>query len=104
VADQNFSDQWTAKALDTIDTVVATVNDKAVRPAVVAARGVVFGIIIGVVALATLVFLVVGVMRLMVVYIPGHHVWVPYLALGAVFCALGTFLYSKRGPAASSHD
>jgi len=42
VADQNLDDQWSSKALDTIDTVVATVNDKAVRPAIVAARGVVF--------------------------------------------------------------
>jgi hypothetical protein len=104
VAEPNFSDQWTAKALDTIDTVVATVNDKAVRPAIVAARAVVFGIIIAVIALTMLVFLVIGLMRLMVVYIPGHHVWIPYLALGAIFCLGGAFLYSKRGSAPSAHD
>ena len=37
------------RALDTVDTVVATVNDQAIRPAIVAARGIVFGIIIAVI-------------------------------------------------------
>jgi hypothetical protein len=104
VPDQSFSEQWTAKALDTVDTVVATVNDKAVRPAIVAARGVVFGIIIGLIGLVISVLLCVGLMRLMVVYIPGHHVWVSYFILGAIFCAGGTFLYSKRGSAPSAND
>ena len=53
------------RALDTIDTVVATVNDKAIRPAIVAARAVVFGVIIGVIALAVVVILLsVGLIRL----------------------------------------
>ncbi len=47
----------------TIDTVVATVNDKAIRPAVVAARGVVFGVIIGVIGLAVLVLFCVLFIR-----------------------------------------
>jgi hypothetical protein len=104
VPEPSFSDQWTAKALDTVDTVVATVNDKAVRPAIVAARGVVFGIIIGLIGLVILVLLCVGIMRLLNVYIPGHHVWVSYFILGAVFCAGGIFLYTKRGSASSAHD
>ena len=45
---------WPTKAVDTVDTVVATVNDRAVRPAIVAARAVVFGVIIGVVAVTVL--------------------------------------------------
>ena len=52
MAEHNFTDELTNRALDTIDSVVATVNDKAIRPAIVAARAVVFGVIIGVVALA----------------------------------------------------
>jgi hypothetical protein len=96
VPDQNFSDQWTAKALETVDTVVASVHDKAIRPAIVAARGVVFGIIIGVVSLTVGVLLCVGLFRLIVVYSPHHHVWVAYLVLGAIFFLVGLFLYSKR--------
>jgi hypothetical protein len=91
------------RALDTIDTVVATVNDKAVRPAIVAARGVVFGVIIGVVALAVLVLLSVGFIRLTTDYLFHYRVWVSYLALGGLFCLGGMFAYSKRGAAPHSN-
>jgi hypothetical protein len=99
VADHTFTDGLSTRALDTIDTVVATVNDKAVRPAIVAARAVVFGVIIGVVALLVLVLLSVGFIRLTTDYLFHYRVWISYLALGAVFCAAGTFAYSKRGVA-----
>jgi hypothetical protein len=104
VAEQSFSDGLSARVLDTVDLVVATVNDKAVRPAVVAARAIVFGVIIGVVALAVAVLLSVGFIRLADSYLTDHHVWIAYLALGAIFCAGGAFAYSKRGPAASGDD
>ena len=79
MAENGFTDGLSNRALDTIDTVVATVNDKAIRPAIVAARGVVFGVIIGVVALAVLVLLSVGFIRLTTVYLFDHKVWISYL-------------------------
>jgi len=103
VSEASFNDQWSSKAMDTIDTVVATVNDKAVRPVVVAARGVVFGVIIGVIAVAIVVLLSVGFIRLVTVYLAGGRVWVSYLALGAIFTLVGAFLYSKRGSAPAAH-
>jgi len=102
VAEQDFTDEWSARALNTIDTVVATVNDKAIRPAVVAARGVVFGVIIATVALAVLVLLCVGFVRLTTDYLFDNKVWIAYLALGAIFCSVGAFMYSKRGTAPTS--
>jgi uncharacterized protein YacL len=104
VADQSFSDQWTEKALDTVDTVVATVTDKAVRPAIVAARGVVFGFIIAVVAVVIVTLICVGFFRLLVVYLPGHHVWAAYLGLGFLFCVGGAILYSRRGSPTPASD
>jgi uncharacterized protein YacL len=97
VPENDFSDALSARALDTIDTVVATVNDKAVRPVMVAARGVVFGIIIAVVALAALVLAGVGVVRLLTDDAFSHKVWITYLVLGGVCCLGGGFLYSRRG-------
>ena len=76
---------------------VAVVNDKAIRPAVVAARAVVFGVIIAVVALMIVVLLSVGFIRLTTVYLFDGKVWISYLVLGAIFCAGGAFAYSKRG-------
>jgi len=102
VAEQDFSEEWTNRALDTVDRVVATVNDKAIRPAIVAARGVVFGVIVGMAGLVILVMLSIGLIRLSTVYLFDHKVWISYLVLSAIFCTAGAFAYSKRGVA--GHD
>jgi uncharacterized protein YacL len=104
VADQSFSEQWTEKALETVDSVVASVNDRAVRPAIVAARGVVFGLIIAVVAVVIVTLVCVGFFRLLVVYLPGHHVWAAYLGLGFLFCVGGAVLYAQRGSPTPASD
>ena len=95
MAENDYSDALSARALDTIDTVVATVNDKAVRPAVVAARGIVFGVVIAVVAITVLVLFCVAFIR--VTTIAGHRIWASYTVLGLIFCAVGAILYSRRG-------
>jgi hypothetical protein len=97
VTEQSFSEGLSTRVLDTVDVVVATVNDKAVRPAILAARIVVFGTIIAFVGIAVLILLSVGFIRLTTDYLFDHKVWIAYFALGAVFCGLGTFAYSKRG-------
>jgi uncharacterized protein YacL len=95
VAENDYGDALSARALDTIDTVVATVNDKAVRPAVVAARGIVFGVVIAVVAITVLVLFCVAFIR--VTTIAGHRVWASYIVLGLIFSVVGAILYSRRG-------
>jgi hypothetical protein len=95
VAENDLSDALSARALETIDTVVATVNDRAIRPAVVAARSVVFGVIIVVVAITVVVLFCVGFIRLTT--IAGHRIWASYIVLGLIFSAVGAVLYSRRG-------
>jgi len=95
VAENDIGDVLSERALDTIDTVVATVNDRAVRPAIVAARGIVFGVIIAVVAITVVVLFCVGFIRLTT--IAGHRIWASYIVLGLIFCAVGGILYSRRG-------
>jgi hypothetical protein len=95
VAENDFSDALSARALDTVDTVVATVNDRAIRPAVVAARGVVFGVIIGVLAVAVLILFCVMFIR--ITTIAGHKIWASYIVLGLLFSLVGAILYSRRG-------
>jgi hypothetical protein len=97
VAEHNVTDEWSNRALDTVDRVVGTVHDKVIRPAIVGARAVVFGVIIGVVALLVLVLLSVGFVRLTTDYLFDHKVWISYLVLSAIFSGAGTFAYSKRG-------
>jgi hypothetical protein len=95
VAENDFGDVLSDRALDTIDTVVATVNDKAIRPAIVAARGIVFGVVIAVVAITVVVLFCVGFIR--VTTIAGHRIWASYIVLGLIFSAIGAVLYSRRG-------
>ena len=95
MAENDIGDVLSERALDTIDTVVATVNDRAVRPAIVAARGIVFGVIIAVVAITVVVLFCVGFIRLTT--IAGHRIWASYIVLGLIFCAVGGILYSRRG-------
>jgi len=95
VADNDISDVLTDRALDTIDNVVGTVNDKAIRPAIVAARGIVFGIVIAVVGITVVILFCVGFIR--VTTIAGHRIWGSYMVLGTLFCIVGAILYSRRG-------
>jgi uncharacterized protein YacL len=102
VAENDLSDALSTRALDTIDSVVATVNDKAVRPAVVAARGIVFGVVIAVVAIVVLIMFSIAFIRVTSMY--GHRVWISYLALGFIFSLVGAVLYSRRGVPPHDHD
>ena len=95
MAENDLGDALSARALDTIDTVVATVNDRAVRPAIVAARSVVFGIIIAVIGITVVVMFCIGFIRLTT--IAGHRIWASYIVLGLIFSAVGAVLYARRG-------
>jgi hypothetical protein len=95
VAENDFSDALSGRALDTIDSVVATVNDRAVRPAIVAARAIVFGVIIAVVGVTVVIMFCIGFIR--VTTLAGHRIWASYLVLGLIFSAVGAVLYSRRG-------
>ena len=95
MAQNDIGDALSARALDTIDTVVATVNDRAVRPAVVAARSIVFGIVIAVIGLTVVIMFCIGFIRLTT--IAGHRIWASYIVLGLIFSAVGAVLYTRRG-------
>jgi len=95
VAENDLGDALSARALDTIDTVVATVNDKAVRPALVAARSIVFGIVIAVIGITVVIMFCIGFIRLTT--IAGHRIWASYIVLGLIFSAVGAVLYARRG-------
>ena len=95
MAENDLADALSDRALEAVDTVVATVNDKAIRPAIVAARGIVFGVVIAVIGVTVVVLFCVGFIRLTT--IAGHRIWASYLVLGLIFCAVGAVLYSRRG-------
>jgi protein-S-isoprenylcysteine O-methyltransferase Ste14 len=59
----------------------------------------VYGLVAGLLGVTALVLLVVALFRLHV-YLPfhpeGRRVWISYAGMGAIFVALGGFLWRKR--------
>lgn len=94
--------EWPAKAVGAIDLVVDTVNDRAVRPAILAARAIVFGLLIAVTGLVVLVLASAGLIRLLDVYVFPGRVWASYAVLGLIFSAAGLWAWSKRSAPAGS--
>jgi hypothetical protein len=84
------------KAADAVQLVVDTIHDKAIRPAVLATRALVFGLLV--VALATLLLVLgsIALLRLLDVYAFAHRVWLSYVVLGGVLTLAGLAAWSRR--------
>ncbi|MGH9205292.1 MAG: hypothetical protein ACRD1G_01825 [Acidimicrobiales bacterium] len=89
---------WPAQAADTVETIVTTVADKTVGPLTLVARGLVFGIVVGIMAQAALVFATIGLIRLLDIYAFPGRIWATYALVGGIFVLLGSFLWIKRRP------
>lgn len=87
---------WPKKAADAVDLAVDTVHDKAIRPAFLVARGIVFGLLGVVLVVAVVVWLSVGLVRLLDVYVVGGRVWISYAILGGIFTVVGLVAWSQR--------
>jgi hypothetical protein len=88
--------EWPAKVADGLQNTVGSVQDRVIRPLIVAARAVVFGIVIAAMALVLCVLLTIAAIRLLDVYAFRHRVWPAYGVVGAVLVLGGAFLWSKR--------
>jgi uncharacterized protein YacL len=88
--------EWPKKAADAVDLVVDTIHDKAIRPVLLAARAIVFGLLVAVLAFVVLTLISVGLLRLLDVYVFPGRVWASYAVLGLVFCAGGLGAWSQR--------
>jgi hypothetical protein len=84
------------RGADLIDSLVALLRDKAVRPLTLATRALVFGIIVLAASVVTTVLLSIALVRLLTVYAFGGRVWLSDLVVGAVFVAGGILAWTKR--------
>ncbi len=96
--------ELSAKAVDTIDLLVANINDKAVRPLLVAARALVFGMLAAVLAIVVVVVASVAVVRVLEVYVFDGRVWAAEALLGLIFVAVGLFSWSRRSARPAGAD
>ncbi|HUQ39949.1 MAG TPA: hypothetical protein VM030_07310 [Acidimicrobiales bacterium] len=94
-------DDWAVHTADTIVSVVDAVRSKTTVPLTTVARGLVYGIIAGVMGTMALVLLAVALVRALDAYLPGD-VWSAHAVTGGIFTLGGLFLWRKRRPPASS--
>jgi uncharacterized protein YacL len=85
---------WASQTADTIERLVGQIRAKTTKPAVTAARGLVYGLLAGILGIVALVLLIVALVRVLVVVLP--EVWMAHLVLGLLFVIVGTVLMVKR--------
>jgi hypothetical protein len=88
--------EWPARLADLVEAVVAGVHDKVVRPLVIVARAVVFGVLVGAMALVIAVLCSIAVVRLLDAYAFGRRVWASDLVVGGFFALVGLVAWSRR--------
>jgi hypothetical protein len=96
-----LDEDWPGKAVDFIDVIVDTINDRVIRPVIIAGRSVVFGLLIAALATVFAVLISVALLRLLDVYAFANHVWISYTIIGVAFCGVGLFAWSKRSSGAT---
>ena len=85
-----------------MERVVGSIRDKTTVPLTTVARGIVYGLVAGVMGTAVVVLLAIAAVRVVDVYldyIPGEALdgtWAAHLAVGMLFTLIGLFLWSKR--------
>ena len=87
---------WTVQIADTIESVVGSVSSKTVIVET-AARGLVYGVLILVMASAAMTLLTVALVRILD---NAFRIWAVYAILGGVFTVVGLFLWRMRRPRA----
>jgi hypothetical protein len=88
--------EWPARVADTIEGLVASVHDRVVRPLMILARGLVFGIIVGTMALVLGILAAIALVRLLDVYAFGGRVWASDTLVGGLLVVAGAFAWTKR--------
>lgn len=104
VPDLTAGHDWTDDVTERIESVVGAIRDKTTVPVTKVARGLVFGLVAGVLGAAAFLLFVIGLVRLLDVYLPWHplarRVWTVDAGAAAIFLGAGAFLWRKRRPRA----
>jgi hypothetical protein len=91
---------WPTQATNTIVDLVDQVRAKTTGPAITVARGIVFGVIVAVLALVVVVLLLIFLIRLTTEVLEliweGSGVWLTYLLYGVLFTVAGAIAFAKR--------
>lgn len=88
--------EWPKKAADTVEMVVDAIHDKAIRPAALVARALVFGLVIAALATLLTVMASIAVLRILDTYAFPNQVWASYTVLGGLLTLMGLGAWTRR--------
>jgi hypothetical protein len=97
-----FTDpNWAADLADTVERVVGSVRERTTKPLVTASRGVVFGLLAGILGVTAVVLLIIVLTRatqalLDIWFRHEMSVYLSYFIIGGIICLGGLFVLSKR--------
>jgi hypothetical protein len=94
--------QWQARVVDMVDDTVTAVHDRIIRPVLLVARAVVFGIIVATMVLVVGVLISIALVRLLDVYAFGGRVWASDALVGALLTAVGIVAWTNRSSPGTS--
>ncbi len=84
------------RGTDLVESLVTLLRDKTVRPATLATRAVVFGIIIFAASVVTVTLVSIALIRLLTVYAFDGRVWLSDLVVGVMFVVAGLAAWTQR--------
>jgi len=88
--------QWQVRVVDSVEDVVTAVHDRVIRPLLLVARAIVFGLIVATMVLVVGVMFSVAVVRLLDVYAYSGRVWESDATVGGLFTVGGLVLWTMR--------
>ncbi|HVC72050.1 MAG TPA: hypothetical protein VNC61_17490 [Acidimicrobiales bacterium] len=89
---------WQTRVVDMVEGVVTVAHDRVIRPLLIVARAVVFGVLVATMALLVSILFSVAVVRLLDVYAFRNRVWASDAVVGGLFTAIGILAWTKRRP------
>ncbi len=90
------SGDFAAQIADRVEELVGAVRDRTTRPALIAARSLVFGLMLAVLGIVALVLLLITWNTLLTGLV--GKAWIADFITGGILVALGAFLMAKRRP------
>ncbi|MET0144792.1 MAG: hypothetical protein ABW328_08420 [Ilumatobacteraceae bacterium] len=92
---------WAADLADTVEKVVGTVREKATTPVVHIARGIVYGLLGGILGIVAVTLLLIAATRALQALLDigltnEQAVYVSYLLVGGILCIAGLLVLRKR--------
>jgi hypothetical protein len=86
------------KTLETLDHVLDLFHDRVLRPLMLVGRTVAFGFVFVAFAIAVVTATLIGLVRLLDVYLFAGKEYVTYYALGGLLIVVGLLIWRRRRP------